>query len=603
MRQNASEQARQAGPASGRLCRVQKEKADKMKNQKVSVKLSIGFGAILLMLIINIIFGAVNLRSVAQNLTDFYNRPCANVQEILQADRESEAAAKYMLRACLERDTATTNEMLSLARERLNLMDEYAAFLETNYGGDKSDIATLQAQMTELDTVLETYKSYCLSNDTEGAYRIYKAEVVDLLTDITNSVNTIMNQAVNYASTTHDDGMRSSTITIVIMVVIGILAVLVGITLSTYITKSITSAIFQLETAAQKMSEGDFDVEISYQSGDELGRLSDSMQSTINNLKIVIRDTGRMLHEMASGNLTVHTQAEENYKGELEPILTAINKMRNDLNNTMSNIVIAADQVGSGSDQVSSGAQALAQGATEQASSVQELAATINDVSRQVDATAQHAKTAKDENTLSHEQIQICSQHMKQLMRAMSNIEAKSQEISKVIKSIEDIAFQTNILALNAAVEAARAGAAGKGFAVVADEVRNLAGKSAEASKSTAVLIEDTIAAVSEGASLSQATGQSLQAVVESAKKVLDVVTLISGATEEQSNSVSQITVAIDQISSVVQTNSATSEESAAASEELSAQAQTMKELVSIFTLESSDNALSRQSGDLLEGF
>ena len=171
-------------------------------------------------------------------------------------------------------------------------------------------------------------------------------------------------------------------------------------------------------------------------------------------------------------------------------------------------------------------------------------------------------------------------------MRAMANIESKSQEIGKVIKSIEDIAFQTNILALNAAVEAARAGAAGKGFAVVADEVRNLAGKSAEASKSTASLIEDTITAVSEGANLSQATGQSLQAVVESAQKVLDVVTLISSAAEEQSNSVAQITVAIDQISSVVQTNSATSEESAAASEELSAQAQALKELVSMFTLD-----------------
>ncbi len=558
-----------------------------MKNLKISRKLFLGFGAILAMFVFSIVFAALSLNFVAQNLNDFYVRPFANVKQVLEADRESEAAAKYMLRACLEEDVSTTNQMLELAQDRLDLMSDYTDFLMTNYSGSTNDITQLKNEMLKLDSVLEEYAVLCRTNDVQGAYRVYKATVVDLLTDITNSVNTIMSQADNFATETHDDGMRSSVTTIIIMIAIGAVAVVVGILLSSYITKSIITAILQLEVAAKKMREGDFDVEITYQSKDELGVLSDAMRSTIDNLKIVIRDTSNMLNEMASGNLTVRTQADPNYKGELRPILLSMRKMRDDLNNTMGNIFLASDQVGAGSDQVSNGAQALAQGATQQASSVQELAATINDVSHQIENTAEHAKTAKVENMQSHEQIQVCSQHMDELMRAMANIEAKSHEISKVIKSIEDIAFQTNILALNAAVEAARAGSAGKGFAVVADEVRNLAGKSAEASKSTAILIEDTIAAVSEGASLSQATGQSLQAVVESAQKVLDVVTLISSAAEEQSNSVAQITLAIDQISSVVQTNSATSEESAAASEELSAQAQTLKGLISMFKLDS----------------
>lgn len=400
-----------------------------MKNQKISMKLCIGFGAILLMFIISIIFGVVSLRSIAQNLNSFYNKPFANVREVIQADRESEAAAKYMLRAALEEDSSATEQMLDLAQERLDLMDGYAEFLMANYSGDKADISSLQNEIDSLDAVLAEYEAICRSNNTTAAYALYTEKVVGLLTDITNSVNSITSQANQYATETHDSGMSSSTITIIIMIVIGILAVVVGTALALYITKSITSAIIQLETASKKMSEGDFDVNITYQSKDELGVLSDSMRSTIATLKVVIRDIGNMLDEMAGGNLTVRTNAEDSYKGELRPILTAIRKMRDDLNSTMGNITLAADQVGAGSDQVSNGAQALAQGATEQASSVQELAATINDVSHQVENTAEHAKVAKEENAHSHEQIEVCSQHMEALMRAMANIESKSQEI------------------------------------------------------------------------------------------------------------------------------------------------------------------------------
>ncbi len=556
-----------------------------MKNLKISWKLSIGFGLILIMFIFSIIFSAVSLGSIAQNLQLFYNKPFVNVKEVLQADRESEAAAKYMLRACLESDPAVIEEMLAKAEAKLDLMDENAAVLLENYSGDKGDITKLQNQINSMDAAMQEYAALCRANDVEGAYQVYSEQVVGLLTDITDSVNNIITQADGFAATSYESGMTASRITTGIMIAIGVVAVLVGIVLALYITKAITSAVSQLERAARKMSEGEFDVDISYQSKDELGRLSESMRSTIKTLEVVIRDTSHMLGEMAGGNLTIHSSAEESYKGELMPILTAIRKMRDDLDQTMRNVFLVADQVGAGSDQVSNGAQALAQGATEQASSVQELAATINDVSHQVESTADQAKTAKEENMQSHTEIQACSRHMDNLMRSMENIEAKSQEISKVIKSIEDIAFQTNILALNAAVEAARAGSAGKGFAVVADEVRNLAGKSADAAKNTAALIEDTIAAISEGAGLSQETSQSLDLVVESAQKVLQIVEVISTAAEEEANSVAQISAAIDQISSVVQTNSATSEESAAASEELSAQAQTLKELISVFTL------------------
>ncbi len=363
-------------------------------------------------------------------------------------------------------------------------------------------------------------------------------------------------------------------------------AVVVSIFLALFMSDSVRKPVEEMRQVASRVCKGDMNVEITYQSRDELGEMADNMRSMTEIVKALIGDINYCMEELAHGNFTVKSRNIEAYIGDYADILKAMRDMKVSMSETLSKIESAADQVNAGGEQVSSGAQALAQGATQQASSVEELAATIQEVSQQVESTASHARTAKKENEQSHQQIGVCFQDMESLLNAMNKIETHSTEISKVIKTIEDIAFQTNILALNAAVEAARAGAAGKGFAVVADEVRNLASKSAEASKSTTTLIEGTVKAVKEGLDLSHETSQALQVVVESSKKVLDAVGLIAGAAEEQTASISQIAIAVDQISSVVQTNSATSEESAAASEELSSQANVLKELISRFRLE-----------------
>ena len=250
-------------------------------------------------------------------------------------------------------------------------------------------------------------------------------------------------------------------------------------------------------------------------------------------------------------------------------------------------IDLSSDQVSSGADQVSSGAQALSQGAAEQASSIEELAETIRGISNHVKHNADYAEEADRRANAAGSEAVESNRRMQDMVSAMADISTSSREIGKIIKTIEDIAFQTNILALNASVEAARAGEAGRGFSVVAAEVRNLATKSAEASKDTAALIENSLNTVISGTRIADETAHSLDAVLESVRLVTGIIGQITASSIEQADSILQIEQGIERISEVVQTNSATAEESAAASEELSAQAQLLKNLTGQFRLES----------------
>lgn len=431
----------------------------------------------------------------------------------------------------------------------------------------------------------EYVTQFCASNNIEGAYEVYQTNMLPELSVIDASIANIKEFSDNEAVSTYEGSQRKSTSTSVLMILVGLISLAVGIVMATYITRSLVNCILELKNAALKMSKGDFDVSLLHDSKDELGDLSRGMQVMTDNIKAIVEDTDYLLASMADGNFTVSTKVEEQYVGIFKGLLNSMRKMNHSLSSVLSQINQSADQVASGSDQVSSGAQALSQGATEQASSVEELAATINEVSVKVKGTADNAARAKEQSISAGEEMIVCNQQMEEMIRAMSDISQKSGEIGKIIKTIEDIAFQTNILALNAAVEAARAGNAGKGFAVVADEVRSLASKSAEASKNTASLIEGTVMAVENGTGIANQTAQSLMGVVESSKSTSEIIEEIAMAAEEQSSSIAQITQGIDQISSVVQTNSATSEESAAASQELSAQAQMLKNLIKQFRL------------------
>lgn len=377
-------------------------------------------------------------------------------------------------------------------------------------------------------------------------------------------------------------GLQTSIIwSIVACLIVAVLSVLVMMKLATNVTKPISIISKRMDLLAQ----GNLSEDVASVKGrDESAVLAKSTKTTVEILRTIIADISHTLSQIAGGNLNLSVENDA-YVGDFLPIKESMNEIINSLNTAMSQIGQASDEVSSGSNQVSSGAQALSQGATEQASAVEELAATITEISGQVNTNANSAKQASEKATSVGEEMALSNSQMQKMASAMDEISASSSEIAKIIKTIEDIAFQTNILALNAAVEAARAGTAGKGFAVVADEVRNLASKSSQASKSTAVLIEGSLRAVENGTKISDDTAKALMGAVSGAKEVTEIIDRISQASLEQSSSIAQVTQGIDQISCVVQTNSATAEESAAASEELSSQAQMLKGLVGKFKL------------------
>ena len=514
-------------------------------NMRISTKLITSFIIVALIAGIVGVIGITNIQQINQNDKVLYENMTVPISEVSKMSPLLLQARAYTRDLILYDDPAEIQELYEQIKGYLNEMDVIAnKFKQTIFSSEVEVLFQKYSDaMVRYKDVFDEFVELCIQNNDDVAYDFAKDGVQKTADEIRNIIDNLIEFNVNAAkkqSDTNSSLAAASTITMVIAIVIGMfIAIVLGIIISNTISRPMKKVV----AAAEKIADGDLDVYVDINTKEELGNLAN-----------------------------------------------AFNKMANNLNELISNINVASDQVAVGSRQISDSSIALSQGATEQASTIEELTASLQEIATQTKLNAENSTQANSLAEIAKNNAVQGNVQMQDMLKAMDEINKSSNKISKIIKVIDDIAFQTNMLSLNAAVEAARAGQHGKGFAVVAEEVRNLAARSANAAKETTEMIEDSIKNVEEGTTIAKKTSEALDKIVNDVTKVSTLINDIAIASNEQSSGIAQVNEGIMLVSDVVQKNSSTSEETAAASEELSSQAQILKEQVMKFKLRKSSN-------------
>lgn len=555
-----------------------------LKSLELSKKLILGLGIMVAISAAMMIIAIVSLHDIGGLVNRLYQSPFTVSTQSIMLQKEIQNMGREIRGMVLYEDPSYFDSVLaSSGRAKANL-----ALVEKRFLGDQQLILDMYQSLDEIEAAGKEINRLVAGGKIEEAKN---SADIDFRTAMKSGIETsqeIVDFALDKALEFNEDaGIALENATVMLIVLLVVMVVLcMGVT--TVLSRAVSRPISQLTDAAKKLAAGALNIEIDYYSKDEVGTLAEMFREMSGSMKAVIKDIGQQLGAMSNGDFTVAPRAE--YTGDYVSIKNALINIRESLSNTLNEINLSADQVFSGSAQVSDSAQTFSEGAADQAGSIEELAAAINEISFQVRETAANMEAARRLTAKAGEQVAVSNRQMEEMLLAMGEIGAKTEQIRAINNTIEEIAFQPNILALNAAVEAAHAGESGKGFAVVAGEVRRLAGKSTDAAKRTSDLIDGTVQAVEKGRKIANITAESLHNVVESTNEVLNTVDKIDEAAQHQAGSIVQVTQEIDQISYVVQNNSATSEESAAASEELSGQAQMLKELVGRFKIDGSEN-------------
>ena len=547
------------------------------KNKQISTKLLIGFIVVALIAVIIGAVGFLNLTTMEKASTELYKQNGLGLQYTGNA-----ATTFQMVRFnTLKLTTYTTDADIAngisfcddIKKELDTLLDSLDNIIYSDAG--KAHLVTIEKEWVNYQSSATNMKKLVQAHEPEKATVILNNELGPIGTTIRNTFIALMDVVSTNAElkSTHNTALANSSK--LIMIGAALAGLLISIILGIYISRLIGRPLKNMAAAAEKLAVGDVDVNVSVDTKDEIGKLADAFGKVVVSTKNQVAEAQRL----AQGDLTVSVDI----RSDKDILGKSLSSLVDSLNDVVGSIMNSAEQVSTGSNLVSNTSMALSQGATEQASSVEQLTASIEEIASQTNLNAQNAQSANDLAKQAMMDAEGGNQQMKEMLKAMEEINVSSSSINKIIKVIDDIAFQTNILALNAAVEAARAGQHGKGFAVVAEEVRTLAARSAQAAKETTDMIEGSIKKVEAGTRIANETASALVKIVKEVTNAADLIASITIASNEQASAIDQISQGVMQVSHVVQNNAATSEESAAASEELSSQASQLKEIVSIF--------------------
>ena len=551
---------------------------------KVGTKLKYAFTTVIVTLAIAVVVSLVSIVKMNVDTYKFYKEAYANSTLQMEIRKDIQLVGKYILWSMTTDDASSTQSYSNLAQKYADQVGKNVTALEKSYN-DKKKVAELKDAIEELKKQRAAVVELAKRNKNDEALALFNSDYNDATEKIQDILVDIGKVASAEAKSQYTSARVTGLVSIILMILIGAGTVAFSTVIRTTITGIMLKPIQELESAAEKLKAGQLDVEINYESPDELGKLAGNFRQACKTLEVIVQDTSYLLGEMAEGNFNVSSNNPQIYIGNFKQQYESMSKLKHELSDTMTQIHEASERVASGSGQLAGGAQALAEGATDQAGAVEELTATVESVSGIAESSAESASGAYQMVRTAVEQADQSREELQALTNAMERISSTSQEIQNIIGSIEEIASQTNLLSLNASIEAARAGEAGKGFAVVADQIGKLAGDSAQAAVNTRDLIEKSLQEIENGNQITEKTVAALNKILESMNDFTNAVKGASESSTEQANMLKQIEQGIEQISSVVQSNSAAAEETSATSQELSAQSEGLKNLVGRFKL------------------
>ena len=546
---------------------------------KVGMKLKYAFTTVIVTFAVAMVVSLVSIVMMNVDTYKFYREAYANSTLQMEIRKDIQLVGKYILWSMTTDDTGSTQSYLNSAQKYADQVGKNVTTLKKSFH-DKKKVAELKDAIEELKKQRVALMELAQQNKNDEALALFNSDYNDATEKLQDILVDIGKVASAEAKSQYTSARVTGIVSIILMILIGTGAVAFSTVIRTTITGIMLKPIQELEGAAEKLKAGQLDVEINYESPDELGKLAGNFRQACKTLEVIVQDTSYLLGEMAEGNFNVSSNNAQIYIGNFRQQYESISKLKHELSDTLTQINEASEQVASGSGQLAGGAQALAEGATDQAGAVEELTATVESVSGIAESSAESASGAYQMVRTAVEQADQSREELQALTNAMERISSTSQEIQNIIGSIEEIASQTNLLSLNASIEAARAGEAGKGFAVVADQIGKLAGDSAQAAVNTRDLIEKSLQEIENGNQITEKTVAALNKILESMNDFANAAKGASESSTEQADMLKQIEQGIEQISSVVQSNSAAAEETSATSQELSAQSEGLKNLV-----------------------